>query len=415
MSSLKSKKMKLIIVLVLIILVFIAGIILYFLDKNIYEKYDSYESFMDTYGFSKLYNNGNPRSSEYVSNIEAIKIIIAASYNNNNSVYSLLESLTTDQMWYDYAKEYNLLDISENDYNKNITMIDTIKCISNSKNNILNMDVQSDIKPTFSDYNKYGKREKYSITDLVSSGILDNSTKALNGNKKIRKGEFNKLIATYVKKYTLIVSDGNLIENSEEQPSNMEEYPYVIDSVEKELYEQEFVKENQNDFISPRKLYKVEKSNYNDIIKMCEEYFNCLLNINYQNINKESFINSIKNYVIDDINENTVQQYINYIINNHVIISGKSSVLIPIIYNDGVDLRVRIKLDFSVVQADTKENLLYLDELYEKKIIYKDQNTIYIDAKLGYTLNSDKVYNYQRTIYSMILDKYRDEIELKEK
>lgn len=408
----ETKKIKLIIIVSLIIFSLVVVSLIYLFDIYKYKRYKSYEKIMDTYDFSKLYNNGTSRSNEYVSDIEAIKIIIAAAYNSSDNVFSLIEEFTTDEMWYEYAKENGIVqDSSENKLNKKTSLIKVIEYISNTKNSILNMDISSEVKPTFSDYKDYNKEQRYAIIDLVSSEILTNNTEKLNGNKKIRKGEFNELIVNFVNKYTLLITNDSLVQNEEDMPSNSEEYPYVLENVEKEVYEQQFEIENPNDFISPAGFYKVEKGNYSEIVKMCENYYNALLNINYQSITKEGFIDSIKKYIIGDIAENKVQEYIDYVVKNHVIISGTATVQMPIVYNDGVDLRVRMKLEFSV-ESDTKENLLYLDQDYDSKIIYNEKNEIYFDAKLGYTLNSGKAYNYQRTIYTMILDKYKDNIQV---
>ena len=401
--------------LIVVIILLMLGVIIFF-SNNKYKVYEKYEETMDMYDFSKLYNNKSPKSSEYVSDIEAIKIIIAASYNNKRNVFSLTDELTTDEMWYEYAKNLNILDESYKfNANKKVTLVEVIKYLSDSKNAILNTDINSSEKPTFSDYKKYNKKQQYSILDLVSCGILNNSTTSLDGNKKIRKGELNELIINFVEKYTLLSSDATLLKSETERPSNANDYPYLLEDVDKEIYEQPYFKEDEEYFILPKDLYKVEKDNYNKISKTCENYFNSLLNINYTTITKDNFINAIKPYVIGEIDENKVQEYINYVIANKVILSGNATVQLPIIYNDGIDLRVRIKLTFSILQSDTKEDLLYLDKDYYSKLVYKEQNTIYIDAKLGYAINSNKIYNYQNPVYNMILKDYSEGIELKER
>lgn len=408
------KKNKVILVIAIFIIVVSIFLIYYFIDVNKYKKYEQYEQVMDMYGFSRLYNNQSARSNEFVTNVEALKILIAASLNNTQNVQSLVDQFPTDKEWYQYAKNVNIVyeDIEENDLNKKILYIKVIKEMSDCKLYLLNGEIASNIKPTFSDYNKYKQNDKYSIIDLVSSEIINNATDKLDGNRKIRKGEFNELIINFVKKYTLLNGEETLVEDESKKPENANDYPYIIENVDNEVYEQAYNVNDEGNFMTPKVLYTLEKGNYETITKTCEDYYNYLLNVNYETINKDEFIKNIKDLLISAPDENVVNEYINYVKNNKISLSGTAKVQIPIIYLDGVNMRVRIKLDFKVNNANTKENLLYYDSKYSNKIIYQDYNTIYIDAILGYVIDSDNVYNKTNTIYQMITQEYKDKLQI---
>ena len=140
MKKLKiKKKVQFILIIALLITFVILGVSLYFVNINKYKKYEKYEAVMDMYGFSTLYNNKTSRSSENVTNIEALKILIAASLNNQENVISLNNNLQTNEAWYNYAKNANVLyeGIEENDLNKKARFIQVIKQMSDCKINIL--------------------------------------------------------------------------------------------------------------------------------------------------------------------------------------------------------------------------------------------------------------------------------------
>lgn len=408
------KKNKVILIIAIFIIVVSIFLIYYFIDVNKYKKYEQYEQVMDMYGFSRLYNNETAKSNEFVTNVEALKILIAASLNNTQNVQSLVAQFSNDKDWYQYAKNMNIVyeDIEENDLNKKIKYIEVIKEMSDCKLYLLNGEIASNIKPTYSDYNEYKQNDKYSIIDLVSSEIINNTTDKLDGNRKIRKGEFNELIINFVKKYTLLQANENLVEDESKKPENSEDYPYIIEDVDKAIYEQAYNVNDESNFMTPKVLYTLEKGNYETITKTCEDYYNYLLNVDYETINKDEFIKNIKDLLISAPDENVVEEYINYVKNNKISLSGTAKVQIPIIYLDGVNMRVRIKLDFKVNNANTKENLLYYDSKYSNKIIYQDYNTIYIDAILGYVIDSDNVYNKTNTIYQMITQEYKDKLQI---
>ena len=411
MKRLKTKKkVKIIFCCVILVVLAIAGFTMYYINLKKYDKYIKYEEPMNMYGFSSLYNNESPKSNENISYIEAVKIVIAAAYNNETSVKALNEEHTTTEEWTDFAKALNILPKEDVNYN-NLTLVDAIYLISEAKNNLLSLDIESSVKPEFSDYDKYERKQKYCIMDLVSSEIIENSKDKLDGNRKLKKGEFNELIVKFVEKFALTVTGANL-RDEEKQPENASEYPYTIEEVDKEIYEQAYTTENKDDFILPIDLYKYEKGNYDEIVNTCQNYYNSLLNVDYRNINKEDFIKKIEGLVIFEVDEEAVQKYVDYIKNNKIVVSGSATVQLPIIYSDGINVRVRTKLDFKVESPNNVfDNVLYLDDQHSSILRYKPNNTIYIDAMMGYVIGSDKLYNKSRVVYSMILDKYKDNIE----
>ena len=79
----------------------------------------------------------------------------------------------------------------------------------------------------------------------------------------------------------------------------------------------------------------------------------------------------------------------------------------PILYYDGNNYRLRTKINFEILNSDTKDNVLYFDsENDEYKITYEKQKyEFYIDAVIDTATNKSKVmYVWEKDIYSQKID-----------
>lgn len=400
-----NKKAKIIVLVVCTIVVILIFAVLFLLKYFKYKQYDPYKDKIEYYGFSDLYNNKMATSYQSVTKLEAVKIIMASALDNTNINDFILEGDNDDEKWQEYALRLGILTNEEKEeVNTKATYIDIIRYISNANYYILNNQFNTEEIPTFSDFNDYKQSEKINISDLVSNKIIENSNSSLNGNRNISKGELNKLVINFYEQVVLSKKYGDLKNNENDMPSNSSEYPFVLNEVENNVYEQEFKLDDETNFISPKKMYSFEKGNYEQIITVAEDYYNRLLNIDYSTINKDSFMESIKEYTLGNPDEETMNEYVEYVKANKISISGKATAQVPIIYLDGISVRVRMKLEFDIKSSNTKDNLLYLDSTYGDIIEYKDNNIIYIDAILGYVANSDNVYNDFNVIYDMRTD-----------
>ena len=51
------------------------------------------------------------------------------------------------------------------------------------------------------------------------------------------------------------------------------------------------------------------------------------------------------------------EEYVKYVKDNQIQIEGSATVLLPIVYYDDIDYRVRTKLEFKIVNSNTNENI----------------------------------------------------------
>ena len=415
------KKRKMIIILITIVIIIVATFFILqnngFFDRYEYSEYDER---VNTYGLSQLYENSSNEPNQRVTKIEAIKIVICAT-NNTLNLSSLVNNYNGEnevEKILNYAYSTGIVKKEELELNncyKNADIIDIITYVSRAKYYILKKNYGSIDSISLIDYNTYKEEEKIYIMDLVSDGVLDNNRYRLNAYRTLKKSFCNKIIVKYIEKYGLLSILGKeIITNQEELPSNYNEYPYIVSDVDKEIYEQAYIVEQDNDFHNPADFYKYRKDYYISTISNAEDYYNTILNISYDNISYDDMYTKLSELVAGEVNKEELKKYVEYVKNNNITISGNAIAQVPCIYNDGTSCRIRMKLEFNINSSTTRENLLYMDSFYGGNKIYdKDSYIIYIDAKMGYVLGSKQVLNSQHDIYSMLLDISKNELSVK--
>lgn len=396
--------------------------------------YSDYENKMDVYGFSSLYNNGKATGSESVTKSEAIKLILAATLNKNdisefvnsstnsddvikaqelgdnynvayieesNSENSDLDEEVVDttkyvekykdSAWIDYAVSKEIIsndDINEQSRSKKATYIDVLRYLSNSKNIVLGEKLDTSVTPDFKDYSSYNLKEQYALSDLVVNSIIDNSSKKINGNRKIYKAELNKLIVTYIQKYnTITINGAKLNINKEKEPSNASNYPYILANVDKSIYEKKDYIKDTTKYKNALKTYYDLKDKYYEISEIIAVYFNTILNVNYTELT-DAKIEKMK-YNLEVIMDyyNTMEQfnkYIEYVKSNQIVMTGSATVQLPAVYFDGENYRARTKIEYTVQNATDFKNLVFKDmNLSEVQSYTKNKTEIIIDVPIA--------------------------------
>lgn len=109
-----------------------------------------------------------------------------------------------------------------------------------------------------------------------------------------------------------------------------------------------------------------------------------MLNIDYNTINVENFIDALEEYTIYSIDEDEAKEYINYVKSNNIVLEGKVTAQAPILYNDGANYRFRVKIELNVKNSLTNKNLVFQDLIQDKDINYdKDTITFYADVTMN--------------------------------
>ena len=357
---------------------------------NKYKSYVKYEEDMQKYGFNNMYDNKTASTYEKVTRSELVKIIVSSLLNKYSidDIWKIENSEYDNQVWVDYAEQKGLIDkgaITKDNQNDKAKYIDAITILSKYKQLLLMKDLDVDSTPEFKDLNKYSNEQQTIIKDMIWNKIIENSSSKLNGNRNIVKGELNELIIKYVEHYNTITisQDDKLNINDEKLPYNYENYTYTLANVNKKVYEAKLDYKDVSKSILPRDMFIKYKDNIQEWIKIINLYYNNILNINYNTIDKENFKKSINLYVYNNYSENAINNYYNFVKENEIIIKGSASAQMPIIYYDGENIRIRYKLVYNILSSKVKENLLFGDALTNANAEYQnDSNVQYIDVEL---------------------------------
>lgn len=403
-------------IVILVALVILVGLAIFgivsLVKYNKYKPYFGLEETMKNYGFDKVYDNQSAKTGESITKSEAVKMVLATVFNTNDisGFAGEPEENYNNAMWVEYAKYRGIIgeaDVTKDNADEKATYIEVIRYFVNAKTKILEKEVNSAIDLKVKDIDKYKPDEKIAIEDMIANEIITINKKKINGDSKIFKGQMNEIISNFLVKYnTITIEDAKVNINEDKMPSNKDQYPYTLSDVDKSVYEKEFKVDTQESFKNPKELYNSKKEYYTQIQDIAEGYYNTILNVDYRTINYETMKENILQYVL--YGTDGLEDYVNYVKEHKIVLEGKSSVIFPAIYFDGLEYVVRMKLEFEIKNSDTRENLLYMDPINdtESKVKYdNDKYTVYIDTYMGSSLlGSSALYNNNITVVDLLLE-----------
>lgn len=358
-------------------------------------KYSKYTTKMNKYELNLLYDNEKATSSQSVTKSELVKVIVGSILNKQDISDSVVvNNITYDnEPWIEYAIMMGIIgenNVNVDNENNYATYKQAEFMLIKALKNILNKNI---------------------TTDDVYVQILKYKSNNKKYNKLI-KGELNKLVITIVDYYSTLYYNADSLENvkmvtdKDLLPSNYKEYPYIIDSIDKKIYEIPLIVENESKFESPNAEYAKRKDVYKQTDDIITNYFSAILNVNYKTITNKSFFNSIKQSLYYDYDESFVDTYVKYVKKHKIKLEGKCTVLLPIIYNTGEGIRVRVKIEFKMLNSDTDMNLLLPDIINNENIKYTDfEHELYCDIPMGIILNALSLrVNTESLIYNVVSD-----------
>lgn len=411
----RSKITKAIIIVIAFLVISILAFIGYKVYlENKYKKYETYEENMNNYGFNLMYNNSNSNTYNKVTKSELVKIVISSLLNTYDisDIWQIEEPEYENQVWVDYAEQNGLLsenEINSSNQNKRATYLEALNLLGNYKKNVLEKSFDVEGAPNFKDFDKYTNDQQLLIKDMVWNKILDNSTDNLKLNRVIVKGELNQLIIRFVEKYnTMTISSEDKINiNKEKLPYNYKNYTYTLANINKKIYEAKYDNKDVSKSILPKDMYIKYKDKIPEWITMINEYYNTILNVNYEKFDKNTFLKDINAFVVNNYDIKTIEDYQKYITENKISISGMVKVQMPIIYYDGESIRIRTRLQYDIITSNTNENLLFGDLISGRQINYgnDDVHSLYIDVKLfPQDKDFNNVYLFNTSVNELIVD-----------
>ena len=405
---LKNKRVIIAGVIVLAILVTIIVIIVNLLNRTRYDNYYKYAKKVEDYGYNVLYNNKKTETTDKVTRIEVIKMAIASALNTTDISSYMYEqyNLYPDELWGEYAEKMGILgdfDINETNYNDEIEYITAITYFKNAKDKLLPEKGAKDTDKKIANIKDYSLDEQKAIKDLVGYEIIKEADGDIRGKQIVFKGQINELVVNFVWNLNTITlsSDDRLNINPNNVPVNVEDYPYILADVNKNIYEIPF---KENKVFAPAKpveVFSKFNSKLLQIDRFADEYFEYLLNIDYKTIDAKAFKNNLDFYVLKDFDEEEINEYVNYVKENEIIIKTEARTIMPAIYFDGASYRIRVELKVKIINSKTKDNLF----LNDKNITYNNKEyTMYVDYELENSGFNETIYFDFDRLYNNIVN-----------
>jgi hypothetical protein len=181
-------------------------------------------------------------------------------------------------------------------------------------------------------------------------------------------------------------------------PKNFEMYPYIVSGIDNSIYEIPNYLYDYDPPFGPIKAYQKFFKDYASMDNMITSAYNEILNIDYETISQEHFYNTINNALWYRNVGTDLDRYIDYVKKNKIKIEGKATPLFPIVYFDGYNLRVRTKIEYTILSSNTKIDLLFGDrylnpnapnKLYAPTEYVSLNKTIYVDIPFGFVWDSE--------------------------
>lgn len=372
---------------------------------NMMAKYKTYTDKMYKYGLADLYNNKEANITENVTNEEMLKIVLAA-VRGKIELNDYTGSGTNKWLEFSTTRGYNV-NITENNLQENANNLETALIAIRALESIQKANIEkTELKMKKTELAKLTSDEQNLLQKAVNIDIIQNNNSTLKKVPMI-KGELNKLAVTIIEKFATVyhgTKDGvNIVTDKNKMPSNYEKYPYIVDSIPKDIYEYEFDVMTESTSQVPLETYKDMGDLYGQIEDTLINYYNEILNVDYTTISIQKFMDSIQGRLVYSLEEADVKTYVEYVIKNQIKLSGKAEPLLPIIYNNGEQYLVRTKLTFEVLNSKTEDNLLFGDEGQNIKYTGK-QIEMYVDVPMGMTLNSKSLRVYKTCLARQMIN-----------
>lgn len=398
-------------IIAIIVIIAIVGVCVlsYILINLNYSKYEHYESKMKIYGFDKVYDNGSAKTKEKVTRSEAVKMILSCVYNvpDIEGIAMSTDKTYSNAIWVEYAKKQGIIgqeEVTEENADDTVKYQEVLVWLYNIKTKIIQQTPDTEAKVEVKDINAYNADQRLAIYDLINSNVIVANTKNINGNQKLFKGKLNELIVNFAEEYnTITVGDARININDERLPSNVAEYPYTLSGISKDIYELDYINRGANGFILPVDFYADNKQYYAQIKDFVESYYNYLVNIDYNDLTVEQMTRRLKKYALEQFDENKLNEYVEYVKQNHIKLTGEVTAQLPCVYFDGENYRVRIKIELKIDSSDTDINLLFDDSLSGNIQYEENEYTLYADVVMAKNEGSDSLFVKEGTIYTMLV------------
>lgn len=362
-----------IVILVIVLIVLAIYLIVKFVNDNRNKKK------MASYGFDTMYVT----DGKYVTYNEAKKMVLSAAFNTTDEQFYTSYGIEVDEPIYGWSQLSNVLGIPTVEYDTMSNVTEEI--VAEYIVNVLEIVLEK---------------------NLEGENISQKATKlGLNGTGRLlKKTKLNAWIVTIFENYGSLHINNDMQITTSNKPSNADIYPYIVDGIDKRVYEK--ITDNMSEL--PKEAYLKYSNSYMQIKEVVEDYFNIILNVDYETIYKDKLISalqwdlaySIYTMLGDDyVYLQDIENYVEYVKQNNIKLSGKATTLFPIFYGAGNAHYLRVKCEFEILEKKTNSNVLLYDNGKEytnsKYVIYVDVPLICVSVNGTFKIKNEfSIWSY---------------------
>lgn len=363
---------------------------------NISQKYAN--NFFETHNYDWFYNNKSLNETDIITKSEMLSMIFSIAYDTQNDTKQILQNY--DFILWEDPNDY----LTENEFNLSATKSEAAMIIVGVITQILATPISTTINLDAKYLDKFTPFEIDRLQKALTIGILKNTEEDILSTS-LTKGDFTRMLTKFSEKYSTYIEWNtnkrginrvSVVKDPMKLPYNAHMYPYILPNIPKEVYE------NLPDNISlnPLHQYKALSPLYTLSMLNLSESLTELLNIDYTILQDRKerqakyfyeFPYTLVKLMPSEQYENIIEKYVDYVIENEIILKGEGIALIPIVYRiTGSNMYyVRAKLSFEVVNSKTNKNLLLFDE----GVTYNGKNfECYVTLLCSGTLNKDAMF-----------------------
>ena len=384
------KKKFLICFVSLLILVLVVFILIFAIQKNNKNKSNkekwigiNYDEKIDLFGFSKIYEE----CGDEITKIEALKINFLISKNSTSIEDSFDKNYKyTDEDFisknYIYSNKLKNV-ISETNKDEKITVADELYALYLIEKGRYK-DVNTSEKITLKNIDNYEEEKRIAIQTMYDLEIVE----AEDYEQVLTKEKSKEIMLKYIYTFKTMCRDANFkVLHDEENIESLYKLPfYTNESVEASKIP---IHINENSiYTDPVEMSKEILFNYNKISNNTKSLLDIILNVNYEEFEKEDF--NIKEYSKEInncsiISNSKIEEYVEYVKQNKIKIEGSGYAIIPFLYYRSGSYYVRTYIDFKILNSNIDnttlmQNIKFLDtetNEFEKEKEYKG----YVDLK----------------------------------
>ena len=387
--KLDKKKITLCLVSLLIFIIVIVAV-LFFIQKGSNfnlkrEKWDgiNYDEKIELFGFNKMYDE----CSDEITKIEALKINFLISMNKDSIENAFVEGYKySDEDFilknYAYTNNFKKV-ITKSNKDEKITVADELYALYLIEKGRYN-DVETSEKITLENINNYEEEKKIAIQTMYDRDIVEKE----DFEQVLTKEKSKEIMVKYIYVFKTMCRDANFkVLHDEENIESLYKLPfYTNESVEASKIPIH-ITENSI-YTDPVEMSKEILFNYNKISNNTKSLLDIILNVNYEEFEKEDF--NIKEYSKEInncsiISNSKIEEYVEYVKQNKIKIEGSGYAIIPFLYYRSGSYYVRTYIDFKILNSNIDnttlmQNIKFLDtetNEFEKEKEYKG----YVDLK----------------------------------